>query len=210
MSSTRLARQRRPEWIAVGVILMAFAVLANVQLVRSSSAREPVVRLARDVPVGQQVVHADLDVARVAVDSAVPVIPDRQLSEVVGRRASIGLRKGTLLAASQLTVQQSPQPGQALVTVPVKAGALPPGLGPGWRLRIVFTSGDQNPSPAGGQDRTPGTALPDVEAVVDQVKEPDAEGSVTVSLLVTDSQSSTVARQAATGTIVLVVTERRD
>ena len=217
-STRRLARQRRPGWIVAGAGLLALAVLANVYLFRSSGERVPVVRLARDVPVGQQIVQADLGVARVAVESAVATVPERQLREVVGRRAAVGLRKGTLLAASQLAAQRSPQKGQALVTVPLKSSAMPPGLAPGWRVRVVFTPGGQDPAGQGtpgqgaggmGQSRAQTTALRDIAAVVDQVEGPDAEGAMTVSLLVAESDSSTVARQAAAGLIVLVVTERR-
>src|SRR5690606_30754340 len=48
-ATKRLARQRRPGWIVVGAMLVAFAVLANVHLFRSAGERMPVVRLARDV-----------------------------------------------------------------------------------------------------------------------------------------------------------------
>ncbi|MFA1550746.1 SAF domain-containing protein [Actinomadura chokoriensis] len=208
-SSRRLARQRRPRWIVAGMVLLVFAMVANVYLFRSAGERMPVVRLARDVPVGQELVQADLDVVRVATDSAVATIPQRQLPEVIGQRAAVGLRKGTLLAASQLTAQQSPQRGQALVTVPLKAGAVPPGLAPGWLVRVVFTPGEQG-ADAGSVQSHPGTGvLRDVTGVIEQVESPDTEGAVTVSLLVADSDSSTVARQAAAGSVVLVVTERR-
>ncbi|WP_171064446.1 SAF domain-containing protein [Actinomadura soli] len=212
--SKRLARQRRPSWIAAGVMLLMFAVLANVYLFRASDERVPVLRLTRDVPVGQQITRADLDVARVTTDPAVSTIPERQLREVVGRRAAVGLRKGTLLAASQLAAGPSPQRGQALVTAPVKASALPPGLAPGWRVRVVFRQPSQDQHPMGGDaqgraDGGQGTLLRDVVAVVDQVQGPDAEGAMTVSLLMAEADSSLVARQAAAGQVVLVVTERR-
>ncbi|TMR25834.1 hypothetical protein ETD96_42280 [Actinomadura geliboluensis] len=211
--SKRLARQRRPRWVVAGVMLLAFAVLANVYLFQSSGQRVAVVRLTRDVAVGHKIVQADLDVVRVATGSAVPVIPERQLREVVGRRAAVSLRKGTLLAASQLATQQSPPPGQALVTVPLKASAMPPGLGSGWRVRVVFTPSGQEQGAGGGGSR-PGQqqagVARDVSGVVDQVEGPDAEGAMTVALLVADADSSRVARQAAAGLVVLVVTERRD
>lgn len=207
----RLARQRRPRWVVAGVMLLAFAVLANVYLFQSSGQRVAVVRLARDVAVGHKIVQADLDVVRVATGPTVPVIPERQLGEVVGRRAAVGLRKGTLLAASQLATQQSPPPGQTLVPVPLKASAMPPGLAPGWRVRVVFTPSGQEQG-AGGGPRTgqqQPVAARDVSGVVDQVEGPDAEGAMTVALLVADADSSRVARQAAAGLVVLVVTERR-
>jgi hypothetical protein len=210
----RLARHRRPGWIAAGAGLTAFAVLTNVYLFRSAGERVAVVRLARDVPVGRPLTAADLNVARVAVDETTPTIPGRQLQQVVGKRSAVGLRKGTLLAASELTAQASPGHGQALVTVPLKASSVPPGLAPGWRVRAVFTTSAQDRAAGGaaslGDDRLggPATAAGDVPGVVDEVTGPDAEGSMSVSLLVDDSTATTVARQAAAGLVVLVVTER--
>ena len=75
----RLARQRRPSWIAAGIALVALAVLANVYLFQTSGHRISVVRVARNVPVGQQLVRADLDTSSVAVERGVQVIPARQL-----------------------------------------------------------------------------------------------------------------------------------
>lgn len=210
-ASRRLARQRRPGMIAAAVLLLVLAVATNVYLFRSSGDRVSVVRVARDVAAGHQITQADLDRAGVAVAPSVPVIPARQLGQVVGQRAAVGLREGTLLAASQLTTQQSPPAGQALVAVPLKAGAMPLGLAPGWGVRVVFTFGNQGQEPVAGasQGRVQTTALRDVVAVVDEVDGPDAEGAMTVSLLVSDADSSVVARQAAAEMVVLVVTERR-
>ncbi|MEU5993866.1 SAF domain-containing protein [Spirillospora sp. NPDC047418] len=210
-SSKRLARQRRPGVIVAAVLLLVLAVATNVYLFRSSGDRVSVVRVARDVAVGHKITQADLDRARVPVVPGVTVIPGRQLEQVVGQRAAVGLRKGTLLAASQLTAEQSPPEGRALVTVPLKASAMPPGLAPGWSVRVVFTFGNQGQEPVAGasQSRAQTTALRDVAAVVDEVDGPDAEGAMTVSLIVPDGDSSAVARQAAAGMVVLVVTERR-
>ncbi|MBA9003053.1 SAF domain-containing protein [Thermomonospora cellulosilytica] len=192
------------------MLLVALAVLTNVYLFQSSSERVPVVRVARDVPVGQEIGRADLDVAQVAVDSVVQTIPGGRLDEVVGRRAAVGLKRGTLLAASQVTGQVSPQPGQALVTVPLKPSQVPAGLAPGWQVRVVFTPGNGSQASAGAAGGVESRAgAGDVAAVVDQVGEPDAEGTVAVSLLVADAQSSAVARQAAAGLVALVVTARR-
>ncbi|WP_171064087.1 SAF domain-containing protein [Actinomadura soli] len=192
-------------------MLLVLAVATNVYLFRSSGDRVSVVRVARDVAAGHQITQADLDRASIAIAPSVTVIPGRQLEQVVGRRAAVGLRKGTLLATSQLTTQQSPAAGQALVTVPLKAGSMPPGLAPGWRVRLVFTYGDQGQEPVTGAplSRVQTTALRDVAAVVDEVDGPDAEGAMTASLIVPDADSSVVARQAAAGMVVLVVTERR-
>jgi hypothetical protein len=208
----RLARQRRPGWIAAGVALLALALLANVYLFQSSSRRLAVVRVARDVPIGQEITRADLDTASVALDGGVATIPGRQLAQVVGRRAAVDLRRGTLLTASQVTAALTPQLGQALVTVGLKASELPPrGLAPGSRVRLVPTTGGQDATAGTGQSGAGqgGEAVSkDVPATVDAVGGPDADGAMTVSLLVADADSSAVARQASAGRIALVITTR--
>lgn len=203
----RLPRQRRPLRIFGAAVLVLIAVIANVQMVQASGNRVPVVLLARDVPMGHKLAPADLRVTQVAVDPAVATVPGRQLRDVVGRRTAVVLRKGSLLASWQLAEQPSPQRGEALVIVPLKSSATPPGLAPGWKVRVVFTSGTQDQAGAGAPSRQ-SAGLRDVPAVVNEVNGPDAEGAMTVSLVVADSDSSTVAREAAAGLVVLVVTER--
>ncbi|WP_460344236.1 SAF domain-containing protein [Actinoallomurus acanthiterrae] len=188
--------------------LLALGVLANVYLFQTVSDRVSVVRVARDVAVGQPITRADLDATAVALGLGVQTIPADQLGQVVGRRAAVGLRAGTLLTASQVTTQLTPGPGQALVAVALKPSQLPPrGLEPGSQVRIVATTGAQEDatSQAGQASPAPGK---DVAAVVDAVGSPDADGSVTVSLLVADGDSSSVARLAAAGRVALVVTSR--
>jgi SAF domain len=209
----RLARQRRPAWIAAGVALVALAVLVNVYLFTTAGHRISVVRVARNVPIGQQLARADLDTSSVVVGPGVQVIPARQLGEVVGRRAAVDLRSGTLLTASQITTVLSPQPGQALVTVALKPGQLPPGgLTPGSQLRVVSAPGSQAASEGDGGAASPGPggqpSAKDVRAAVDAVGGPDADGTMTVSLLVADAEANTVAREAAAGQIALVITAR--
>lgn len=201
----RLVRRHRPGWVAAGIALVALGVLANVFLFEAASHRVPVIRVARDVAVGQQITRADVDTAMVALGPEVHAIPARQLGEVVGKRAAVGLQRGTLLTASQLTSRLTPGPGQALVTVQLKAGQLPPqGLTPGSHVRIVATAGSQDEGATSA-----GTAAPaDVPAGVDAVGETDADGAVSVSLLVAGTDASAVARLAAAGRVALVITSR--
>jgi hypothetical protein len=191
--------------------LVALAVLVNVYLFTTAGHRVSVVRVARNVPIGQRLVRADLGTSSVVVGPGVQVIPARQLGEVVGRRAAVDLRSGTLLTASQITAELSPQPGQALVTVALKPGQLPPGgLAPGSQLRVVSTPGGQAAGGGEGTTASPGgqASARDVRAAVDAVGGPDADGTMTVALLVADADADTVAREAASGQIALVITAR--
>lgn len=211
-STGRMARQRRPGRIAAGVAVLALALLLNVFLFQSAGHRVLVIRMVRNVPIGEQIRRSDVSTARVAADAGVATIPGRQLGEVVGHRAAVDLRAGTLLAAAQITSQLTPQRGQVLVTVAVKPSQLPPnGLAPGSQVRVVATPQAQDGS---GQDvgagQVPGGSNPagDVAATVDQVAGPDADGVMTVSLLVTDAAGDGLVRQASTGRIAVVVMAR--
>ncbi len=219
-----LGRQRRPGWVAGGTALLALAVLTNVYLFQHASHRSVVVQVVRDVPVGSRISRADLGTASVALDTGLGSIPSRQLAQVAGRFAAVDLRRGALLTAAQVTTDLTPRPGQALVTMGVKASELPPrGLAPGSKIRLVPAAGPDaggtasGAAPSGAADggaaadggiRDGALSAKDMPAVVDAVGGPDAEGSVTVSLLVADADSSMVAREAAAGRLALVVIAR--
>jgi len=176
-----------------------------VYLFRSATHRFPAVVVVRDVSVGQQITRADVDTTLVSAVTSVQTIPGRQLPEVVGNRAAVDLRRGSLLVPSQITSDVAPHPGQALVAVALKPSQLPAhGLVPGAPVSVIATPGAQ------GQDTSTGDATPpaDVAAIVDQVSGPDADGLMSISLLVTQGDAATVARQASTGRVALIVTAR--
>jgi hypothetical protein len=207
-------RQRRRGWFAGAVALLALAVLVNVYLVRSAAHRIPVAVVVRDVPIGQEISRADLGVTQVSTGSAVRVVPARQLPQVVGNRAAVDLRRGSLLTPAQITGDVTPHRGQALVAVAVKPSQLPPrGLRPGASVSVVATPGNQGQDTAGdvagGAGSGQAAALPrDVAATVDEVSGPDTEGVTSLSLIVAQADAAALARQASTGRIAVIVTAR--
>jgi hypothetical protein len=199
-------RQRRRGWFAGAVALLALAALANVYVLQSASHRVPAVLVVRDVPIGQEISRADLDTTQVSAASGVRLVPGRQLPEVVGTRAAVDLRHGSLLTPSQVTGDVAPRPGQALVAVAVKPSQLPArGLVPGTPVSVIATPGAQGQDAAGN-----GAAVltREVPARVDQVAGPDADGLRSVSLIVAQGDAAALARQASTGRIALIVTAR--
>lgn len=189
----------------LALLLMVMGAVTAAYLVNRMDQRIAVIMVTRDVPVGTQISVADVATTRVAVDARVVVIPGRQLRQVVGRIAAMDLRKGSLLAASQLTDSLVPGPGQQVVPVAVKLDQLPArGLRPGDQVLVVATPGDQ------GQDQTAisgGSALnQDTPARVNQVSSPDADGNVRVDLVVAAQVGSAIAKQASTGRIGFVLT----
>ncbi|WP_344957711.1 SAF domain-containing protein [Actinomadura miaoliensis] len=192
----------------LAMVLVGAGAALTGYLFTGMSERTSVVVVARDVPVGQQITNADVATTMVAADGRVATVPGRQLRDVVGRLAAVDLRRGTLLAPSQLTTALSPRQGQQVVPVAVRVSQLPArGLQPGDQVLVVATpgSGGQGDAASGNQ-AAPLTQ--DTPATVDLVSAPDADGAVRVDLVVDARVGPAIARQASTGRIGFVLTWR--
>lgn len=197
-------RRRRGLWVA-GVALVAAGGLAAAVLVGRAGDRVEVLAVARPVPVGQTIGEADVAVARVAADPALHPVPVSRRAEVVGRAAAVELRPGTLLTGEEVTDAAVPAVGEQVVGVAARPGQLPArGLRPGDRVLVVPVPGDQ----ARGGTATAGDVGPvgePVPARVVQVGPADADGAVTVDVVVGEAVGPRVAALASTGRVALVL-----
>ncbi|RBQ17228.1 hypothetical protein DP939_25105 [Spongiactinospora rosea] len=202
--------------LALGVALVVVMAYGGYLLHQAFNTRVPVLATARDVAVGQVIEAADLATVQVAVDAAqVATIPASQAGQVVGMRAAVAVRAGMLLAPSAVTNAVSPAAGLQLVAVALKPSQIPArGLAPGDQVLIVSTpdgSAAAPPPSSGDAEQGEEGAAGDgaewqVPAAVDQVKGPDADGLVTVDVLIVAASGPRVARQASTGRIAVVLT----
>jgi hypothetical protein len=200
-------RRRRPGLWAAGAALLAVGALSAAALVGRAGDRVAVVAVARTVHIGQTISDADLAVARVAADPALRPVPAGDRGRVVGRVAAVELRPGTLLTAGEVADTVVPAAGEQLVGLPVKPGQLPArGLVPGDAVLVVATPGEQTAgSAAAGSETEPGPAGSPVSARVVQVGPPDADGAVTVDVVVPERLGPVLAAWGSTGRIVLVL-----
>ncbi|WP_165963940.1 SAF domain-containing protein [Actinomadura sp. KC216] len=193
--------------VVIGMLLVLTGALSAAYLYTGIGDRASVVMVTRDVPVGSPIDASDVATTQVDAGQGVTLVPGRQLQQVVGRVAAVDLRKGTLLAPSQVTTALSPRTGQQVVPIALRASQLPArGLAPGDQVLVIATPGQQGESPAtaaGGDQLTQDTA-----ATVDQVSSADAEGSVRVDLVVDARVGPAIAKQASTGRLAVVVTSR--
>lgn len=197
-------RRRRGLWVA-GVALVAAGGLAAAVLVGRAGDRVEVLAVARPVPVGQAISEADVAVARVAADPALSPVPASRRAEVVGRTAAVELRPGTLLTGEEVTDAAVPAAGEQVVGVAARPGQMPArGLRPGDRVLVVPVPGDQA---SGGTATTEdvGPAGEPLPARVVQVGSADADGAVTVDVVVGEAVGPRVAALASTGRIALVL-----
>ncbi|MFE4674468.1 SAF domain-containing protein [Streptomyces sp. NPDC056723] len=193
-------RERRWSVVALCVVLAVLCALGAAAAVTSASDRSKVLAVAHDVPAGQALTAADLTVAEVSADAALTPVPAAERAGMVGKRPAVGLRKGSLLVASQLDTGTGLGDDKQQVGVQVKRGQAPVGtLAPGDRVLAVTT-------PAQGEEDVKPTDAPpsSVDAVVVSVSRPDATGTVVVNLAVAPTDGPLLATRAAQGRIALV------
>jgi hypothetical protein len=203
----KLPRRRRPGMVALAVALVGVGILASVSVYAATNSRAPVVVITANVPAGARIPAGAVGTADVSVSSGVQLIPASQLSQVVGQVAGSDLHPGMLLIASELTTQQPPGPNQSLVPLPVKPAIIPAsGLAVGDHVLIDATPGAEGQP--GASNATPALSSP-VAAVVAAVNlAPNTDGYDVVDVLVARSAAESVAAQASTGQIALIITKR--
>ncbi|MCX5441210.1 SAF domain-containing protein [Streptomyces sp. NBC_00063] len=199
-------RERRWSVVALCIILAVLCALGAAAAVTSAGDRAKVLAVARDVPAGQALTAADLTVAEVSSDAALAPVSAADRAGVIGKRPAVGLRKGSLLVASQLDAGTGLGDEKQLVGVQVKRGQVPVGtLAPGDDVLAVTTPAQ------GAEEAKPSDAPPSsVDAVVVSVSRPDATGTVVVNLAVASADGPMLATRAAQGRIALVREPRRN
>ncbi|WP_431913449.1 SAF domain-containing protein [Nonomuraea jabiensis] len=185
--------------LVAGIALTALGALVAWQVYGVASQRVPVLVMARDVPVGQQLQAQDLRTVALGMDAAVQSVDAAGKSTVIGKRAAVDLKAGSVLSSAHVTETLVPAPGEVVVPVALKPSRLPArGIQPGDRVVATAVS-----SAEAGR----GLAQ-DHPARVDRVGQPDADGLVVVDLVVPAAAGTALARQAAEGQVAIVLQSR--
>ncbi|NUS15644.1 MAG: hypothetical protein HOY69_30335 [Streptomyces sp.] len=203
-------RRRRPGLIALSVALIAAGGLSGAVLYSSSGQRTSVVVVARDVPIGAQITKADLTQASIALDPTVKAVKAGAESSLVGQRAAVDLKAGSLLSPAQVTRKTLVGPDEQLVGVSLKPNQLPATpLQPGQKVLVVSTP-DPNAADAAGSKSTTDQAPPEtLSATVVTVGDPaTGTGTVTVDVAVPSGDGPALAARVATGNVALIVASR--
>jgi hypothetical protein len=202
-------RRRRPGLIALSAALIAVGGLSGAVLYTSSGHRTSVIVVARDVPIGAQITSADLTEASLALDPAVKTVKAAGEKKLLGQRAAVDLKAGSLLAPAQVTRKSLVGPDETLVGVSLKPSQLPASpLSAGEKVVIVSTP---DPNAAAGTGKTTtGDAPPQtLSATVVKVGDPQTgTGTVTVDVAVPAGDGPALASRVATGDVALIVASR--
>jgi len=193
--------------IALAVALVGAGILAGAAVYTATNHRVAVLVATANVPPGSVITSADIGTASVSSGPGVQVIPASQAQQVIGQIAGTALHPGMLLTAAELTTLRPPAVGQVLVALPMRPSVLPAsGLAPGDHVLIVPTPGSQGQ--AGSSATAPSLAAPVVGVVVAVSAAPNADGFEVVDVVVSAGAGASVAAQASTGQVALILTRR--
>lgn len=197
------ARRRRPGMIALSLALIAVGGAGVAVLLLQAGHRTQVVTVVRDVQVGQGLTAQDLGKASVALDPTVKAVRADDLNSLIGKRAAVELRPGSLLAPSQVTKDFLVRAGEQLVPIGLKAEQVPAtALVPGQKVQLVQV-------PAQGAvdtGKAPGTAPRTIAGrVVKASKSAPGTGGVVVDVATSKDDGATAAAWVAAGTLRLVL-----
>lgn len=180
--------------------------LVAISVVNRAGDRVDVLAVASDVQAGQLLKASDVTTASVAEDPALTPVPAAERSRIVGQRAAVDLRKGSLLTNS--SVQSGGGLGDDLqvVGVEVKKGTAPRDeLRPGDKvLAVVLPEQGAQSAAAGGAKGGAGQEPESIEATVKSVGRTDATGALVVNLAVPVTDGPQLAEKAAAKRIALV------
>ncbi|MDG9709732.1 SAF domain-containing protein [Streptomyces sp. DH10] len=197
------ARRRRPGVIALSLALIAAGGAGVAVLLMQVGNRTEVVTVVRDVQVGQVVTEEDLGKASIALDPSVKAVRGSDLDSVVGKRAAVELKPGSLLAPSQVTKDSLVKAGEQLVPIGLKPEQVPAtALVPGQKVQLVHV-------PAQGQAETDKTADTPPETIDGRVVKASSAapgtGTVVVDVATTAEEGPTAAAWVSAGTLRLVL-----
>ncbi|WP_309030730.1 SAF domain-containing protein [Streptomyces alfalfae] len=198
------ARRRRPGVIALSLALIAAGGAGVAVLLLQVGDRTDVVTVVRDVQVGQVLTEQDLGKASVALDPAVKAVRADKMDSVVGKRAAVELKPGSLLSPSQVTKDSLVKAGEQLVPIGLKPEQVPAtALVPGQKVQLVHVPAQG----AAEADEEPGKGGPQSIAgrVVKTSKAAPGTGVVVVDVATTAEDGPTVAAWVSADALRLVL-----
>ncbi|MEU0413867.1 SAF domain-containing protein [Streptomyces griseorubiginosus] len=197
------ARRRRPGVIALSLALIAAGGAGVAVLLLQVGNRTEVVTVVRDVQVGQVVTEDDLGKASIALDPSVQAVRGTDMDSVVGKRAAVELKPGSLLAPAQVTKDSLVKAGEQLVPIGLKPEQVPAtALVPGQKVQLVHV-------PAQGQADTDKTSNTPPETIDGRVVKASGAapgtGIVVVDVATTADEGPRAAAWVSAGTLRLVL-----
>jgi len=185
----------------IAVVLAAIAFAGNLAVYSSLDERIEVLQASEEIPAGSVVELEQVRVTRVAVDSAVPVVPVGDSAVVIGRYARSRIAAGALIGPSAVQRHPLVAPRSGVVSIRLPEGSIPDGLSE--RSHVLVVVPESSPAGAGsavGDERAETTgdigAPGDggIAAVVVGAVEPAGVGTLAISVEVDSADAVRIAR----------------
>ncbi|SHH34613.1 SAF domain-containing protein [Streptomyces sp. 3214.6] len=190
--------------IALSLALIAGGGAGVAVLLLQVGDRTEVVTVVREVQVGQVLTEGDLGKASLALDPAVKAVRSDDLDSVVGKRAAVELKPGSLLALSQVTKDSLVKAGEQLVPIGLEPKQIPAtALVPGQRVQLVHVPAQGAADTGETSDAVPQTIG---GRVVKASGAAPGTGIMVVDVATSAADGPTTAAWVAAGTLRLVLT----
>ncbi|MET8453134.1 SAF domain-containing protein [Streptomyces sp. NPDC005209] len=189
--------------IALSLALIAAGGAGVAVLLLQVGNRTDIVTVARDVQVGQVLTDKDLGKASVALDPAIKAVRADDLKSVLGKRAAVELKPGSLLAPSQVTKDSLVKGGEQLVPIGLEPKQIPAtALLPGQKVQLVHVPVQGTADTGKTSDAAPQTI--DGRVVKASGAAPGT-GIVVVDVATSAADGPTAAAWEAAGTLRMVL-----
>lgn len=188
------------------VLVVIGAVVAGGWLYMNKGGVEEVLVVGQPIPAGHPItedsVRTSSDPLLVArsvsgIDGAIRV---SEIDEVFGKRTTVALLPGQVLTADALTEDLLPQEGRRLIAVSLPAGRVPDTLGPGAIVDAIVVPQEGQAGDAKALDEPP--VISAGATVYSTIRSED--GTVVVTLLISEVDAKTVAAYGAVGQLTLL------
>ncbi|SKF61615.1 Uncharacterised protein [Mycobacteroides abscessus subsp. abscessus] len=205
---TAVTTRRRPALVLGGIVLMIIAGLLSMWLWTETSTQNTVLQVRRDIARGETITATDIAAVTVGSIQGVSTVPADQLANLIGQKALLDLRSGSLLPSGAIGSTLLPAPGKSLIGLRLEAGRIMTGdVAPGSKLRLVVTA------PPAGQAATAEVTEKSWPAIMVHSADRgagvngipmDPAAAVLITVEVDHDQAELIAPLAAEGRLVVV------
>lgn len=202
---TQVRTRRRPALILAAVAAIVVAGLLALLVVNSTQTQNKVVMVRHDISRGATVTTDDLAAVTVGATGGASSVDAGQINSLIGKRATVDLKAGTMLPAGAIGDQTIPAQGKSLVGIKLESGRIVAGAIPtGSKIRLIVTpatSDNANP----GSTSTAGSTPKAYPAIMSSGTTRATEGGATViNVEVPTDQAAQIASMAAQGRLAVV------